>query len=177
MDNKYQKDVAEPNINVTNLNSIFECAETGDLVDTSTGEIISTEDALAEVKVLKNEIKNIEDSLPDVDQIILNNIDRANNILDKVETQIINGNMTGTMLEACATLINAVTSAATSVTGISYNNEMLDIKREELRIRDKKVMMDSIKDNTPTQVTGDVNITNQNLVMTREELLKELRGE
>ena len=182
-DNKFKKDVADPDVNIMKLNEIFEIAEsTGDLVDTTTGEVIEmtamdTAEIKSEVSEMRKELKEIEDSMPDVDQIILDNIDRANRFLDNIEEQIMKGNGSATMMESCATLINAVTQAATSITGISYNNDVLEIRRGELALRERKVSIDAMKGNQPiipSTVQGDVNITNQTITMTREELLKEL---
>ncbi len=185
-ENRYRQDVADPGINVENLNNIFECdPDSGDMVNTTTGEIVDrdsinsrdAEKTLAEVKEMKKDLAVIEDSLPDVDGIIVTNIENANSILEKVQEQILAGNLSASMIEACSSLLNAITSAATSITGISYNNDMLTIKRDELRIREKKIMMDGIKGATPSVVEGDVNITQNAITMTREELLKELRGD
>lgn len=166
-DSKFRKDVADPEADFKKLDEIFE-------VNTTTGEIVKTEDIKAEVVEMRKELKEIEESLPDVDGIILDNINRANRFLDVIEAQIMAGNLKASMIESCATLINAVTAAATSITGISYNNEMLDIKRDELRIREKKVTIDAMKANNPSHVEGDVHITQNTITMTREELLKEL---
>jgi len=169
-DNKFQKDRADTNVNVTKLDAIFN-------VNTDTGEIFKNDSdniydsALTEVTELRNELKQIESSLPDIDNIIFSNIERANRFLDIVEDQIIRGNISASMIESCATLINAVTTAATSITGISYNNNILDIKREELRIREKKLTIDNIANGAK-----EVHITNNNLTMTREQLLSELRS-
>ena len=169
-DNKFQKDRADTNVNVTKLDAIFN-------VNTDTGEIFKNDSdniydsALTEVTELRNELKQIGSSLPDIDNIIFSNIERANRFLDIVEDQIIRGNISASMIESCATLINAVTTAATSITGISYNNNILDIKREELRIREKKLTIDNIANGAK-----EVHITNNNLTMTREQLLSELRS-
>ncbi len=164
-ENKYKTDVADPDVNVSKLNEIFE-------VDTSTGEMIPIEDAKKEVAIMRETIKEIAKDIPDIDGIILDNIKRANRFLDKIEDSVMNGNGSAVMMESTATLINAVTQAATSITGISYNTDMLEIKREELRIREKKLTIENIV--KPGQ-GGDVNITNNNLTMTRAELLKELQ--
>lgn len=160
-DNKFKKDVAEIDTNVNNLDKIFN-------VDTNTGEV--TEINVSDIKSMRQELQEIESSLPNVDNIIMSNIERANRLLDLVEGQVIRGNISGSMLESIATMINAITSAATSITGISYNNEVLNIKREELAYKEKKLTIDSI-----AKGAKEVHITNNNLTMTREQLLKELR--
>jgi hypothetical protein len=177
-DNKFKKDVADPDVNISKLNDVFNVMESGEYVNEVTGEIIDVDvdKAVADVKEMRKELTSIEESLPDVDQIILENIERANRFLDRIETEVMNGNGSATMMESCATLINAVTTAATSITGISYNNDLLEIRRGELAVREKKLTIDAMKGNTPTSVTGDVNITQNTITMTREELLKEMKS-
>lgn len=176
-DNKFKKDVADPQADFDKLDKIFEVMDEvyevspdGELVNSSTGEIMNASDVKAEVVEMRKELKEIEESLPDVDQIILSNIERANRFLDKIEESLMAGNLSAGMMESVGTLINAVTAAATSITGISYNNDVLDIRREELRIREKKLTIENI-----AKGAQEVHITNNNLTMTREELLKELR--
>ena len=174
--NRFKKDVADPETNVKSLDAIFDIdPSTGDLINTNTGEISDVNDAntILEVKQMRKELKKIEDDLPDmpdVDQIILDNIKRANRFLDKIEDEVMTGNGSAIMIESVGTLINAVTQAATSITGISYNNDIVEIRREELRLREKKMTIESI-----AKGAKEVHITNNNLTMTREELLKELQ--
>jgi len=176
--NKYQKDVADPDVSVNKLNNIFDVLEDGEFVNEETGEIVEIDvaTAIAETQEMRKELKALEDDLPDVDKIILDNIARANRFLDKIEEEVMSGNGSAIMMESTATLINAVTSAATSITGISYNNDIVDIRKREVQVREKKLAIEAVKSNTPSNVHGDVNIVNNNLTMTREELLKELRA-
>ena len=175
--NRFKTDV-DLDVNVRKLDEIFEVDDTGEMVNITTGEIIE-DDAIkvkSEVSELRAELKDIEESLPDIDGIILDNINRANRFLDMIEEQVYKGNGTATMMESVGTLINAVTNAATSITGISYNNDVLEIRRNELALREKKLTLEHMKGNDPklpTTVEGDVNITQNTITMTREELLKE----
>lgn len=161
-ENKFRRDYADPEPNIDNLDEIFNTSHR--IIDMDTGEIIG------EVNDMRKELKEIEDSLPDVDQIILDNINRANRILDKVENSIATGAFTASMLEAAGKLIDSVTSAATSITGIGYNNEIIRQKERDLDIKEKKLMIDQALKNA-----GNVNITNNNLVMNREELMKMIK--
>ena len=98
---KYKQDVADPDVNIDKLNEIFE-------VDTGTGEMIPIDDDKKEIALMRESIKEIENDMPDIDGIILDNISRANRFLDKIEDSVMNGNGSAVMMESTATLINAV---------------------------------------------------------------------
>lgn len=157
---KYKENVADPLGNFDELNKTFN-------IDLTSNNF---EKEIEEVKSMKKELQSLEKDLPDVDQIILDNIDRANKLLDKLEEQILNGNISARMVEVCGQLINAVTNAATSITGINYNQQVIDNKNRALDIKEKEI---AVKIATG-QIKGakEVNITNNNLVMNREQLLK-----
>ena len=169
---KYKEDKADPQINLKELDKVF---NTGEIVDTDTGEIVEVvnidssniDKQIQEVKDMKNELKILEEDMVDVDIIIKDNIDRANRILDTVEDNLSKGDLSARVIEVAAQLINAVTAAATGITGIGYNQQQIDIKNRALDIKENEI---SVKQ----AVNGakEVNITNNNLVMSREELLK-----
>jgi hypothetical protein len=151
--NKYNEDKADPQLNLNNLNKEFN-------IDSDTNQQI------IEIKNLRKELSEIDSEI-DSDQILLDNINRANRLLDIIETDIINGQSSARLIEVVGQLINAVTSAATSITGISYNQQIIDTKNRALDIKEKELSVKDIIKNA-----DNVNITNNNLVMTREELLK-----
>jgi hypothetical protein len=158
MSDKWKEDKADPQVNVDLLNSEFDI------------EIPSNIDkTIQEVKEMRKELKELESDLPDADQIIYDNIERANRILDTIEHDIQNGDHSARLLEVVGQLINAVTSAATSITGISYNQQVIDHKNRMLDIKEKELAVRGI-----AKGAENVNITNNNLVMTREDLLKML---
>jgi hypothetical protein len=99
----------------------------------------------------------------------LENINRANRFLDKIEDDITGdrGTYTASLIEACGRLIDSVTSAANSITGASYNSEILKQKERDLDIKEKKLLVGNI-------VKGAENVTvnNNSLVMNREDLMK-----
>lgn len=169
-DNKYVKDQPEPEVDTNGLDDLFNVhIEDNQIVDGETGEVFKT---MEEVKAMRKELQELEEDLPDVDQIILDNITRANRLLDKIEGDITGdrGTYTASLIESVATLINAVTSAANSVTGISVGSETLRLKERALDIKEKEVALKSI-------VRGAENVTvNQNqLVMNREDLMKMIK--
>jgi len=173
VENKYKKDVAEPETDVNTLNDIFDVSidnntiidEDGVIVDISTGEILD------KAKQLRKELKELSDDLPDVDLIITNNIDRANRLLDALERDITgeSGSYTASLIEAVGKLMDVVTSSANSITGMSQHTDTIRQKERALDIQEKKVMLSGI-------VKGAENVTvnNNNLIMNREELMKML---
>ena len=170
-DNKYRKDYAEPESNFDELDELFGIDNNqpdttveveGDVVDIETGEVLD------EVKRMRKELKDLQDEEPDIDQIILSNVNRANRILDKVEDSIERGEFTASMIEAAGKLIDSVTSAATSITGISYNSEVLKQKDRDLDRKEKEL---AIKQITQSK-NSETNITNNNLIMNREDLME-----
>jgi hypothetical protein len=171
--NKYVKDQAEPESDMSALDEIFNVAIDNNLiVDANTGEIISEAEITDEVKAMRKELKDLEDDLPDVDQFIVDNINRANRILDKVEEDITGdrGNYTASLIEACSNLINTVTSAANSITGITVGQEQLRQKERALDIKEKEVAIKGIM-----KGDGNVTVNNNSLIMNREELMKMIK--
>jgi len=156
-DVKYKEDKADPQVNINGLNEEF---------NISTNNIDSQ---IQDIKNMKKELRDISKDLDgeDPDKIILDNIDRANRMLDLIETDICNGERSARMFEVVGQLINAITTAATSITGISYNQQVIDNKNRALDIKEKELTIKGI-----VKGAENVNVTNNNLIMTREELLK-----
>lgn len=152
---KYKEDKSDPELNTNSLNNEFN-------IDS---DKINKE--IEKVQSMRKELLDIEKDQPDVDKIILNNIDRANNILDHIEKEIYTGNANARQIEVVGQLINAVTTAATSITGISYNQQIIDNKNRSLDIKERELTVKGI-----IKGAENVNITNNNLVMNREEVLK-----
>jgi len=154
---EYKEDKTDPQINMDSLNKEF---------DVQIQSEDSMEVQIQEVQDMRKELTEIENGFPDSDQIILDNIKRANRILDIVEKNIKEGDHSARFLEVAGQLINAVTAAATSVTGISYNQQIIDNKNRALDIKERELEVKSI-----VKGAENVNITNNNLVMSREDLL------
>lgn len=97
--------------------------------------------------------------------IIANNIDRANEILDKVQEELNSGNFTARLVEVAGNLINSVTAASKEL--ISDENY-----KKYLHLRDKLVKLKKIE--IDWKVSGKGNrIANQNLILAnREDILK-----
>jgi hypothetical protein len=165
--NMYLKpEYADPEPNTKALDDLFNVAiEDNQIIDIGTGEI------LGEVNAMRKELKELEDDLPDADQILVNNIDRANRILDKVEASIETGAFTASMIEAAGKMIETVTSAANSITGIGYNAEVIRQKDRDLDRKERELLVKGIVG----KVEGGLTINNNNLTMNREDLMKMIK--
>ncbi len=109
-------------------------------------------------------------SSTDPEEVIKENIDRANRILDRVETEIDNGNFSARMVEVAAGMINTVTNSGKEVMANINYKRYLQIR--EAMIQYKYDELESKK----TQFRNAP--TNQNIIVTdREHLMKLLDGE
>lgn len=170
-ENKYVKDQPDPLPDTNGLDEIFNVAiENNQVIDMDTGEVM--EEPISEVDAMRKELKDLVKDVPDVDQIILDNIDRANRLLDKLEDDITGdrGSYSASLMESVATLINAVTSAANSVTGISVGQETIRQKERALDLKEREIGLKSI-----IKGADNVTVNNNNLVMNREDLMKMIK--
>lgn len=142
----------------------------------------STEDRQQEIEAIADMRRQlmVAGQEDDPDTIILSNIERANNLLDIAQHSIEAGGETNARLfEVCAQLINAITSAATSVQNTSfgmmkheYNMEMVEVKKQEVAV---KAILANEKANKSTSVSGETD--GKVVVMTREALLNMIDDE
>lgn len=134
---------------------------------------------LEKIKQMKNELAKSmkqKEEQEDPDNILYQNIDRANRFLDILENEITEKDpQTGKgknksisrLFEVSAQLINAITSATQSIAG-SYKDDMeYQYKLELLELKNKELM---IKHALGGQGGGS-NTTNNLIVSSREELL------
>lgn len=159
---KFKENEPDPQMNISELDAIFDVA-----IDKR-----SIDKQVQEVDEMRKEIQVLSDDLPDADQLIIDNIDRANRILDKIEDNLDRGELSARLFEVTGQLINAVTAAATSITGISYNQQSIDIKTRALDIKEAENEVKSL-----VKGAKEVNITNNNLTMSREKILEMIKGE
>ena len=159
-DTKYKEDYADPQLNIEGLDREFNIK----------GGNITTQ--INQISDMKKELQGISKELEgeDPDKIILDNINRANRMLDLIEEDVKSGSRSARLFEVCGQLINAITSAATSITGISYNQQVIDNKERALDIKEKELTVKNI-----ARGDGDVNVTNNNLIMTQQQLLDMLK--
>lgn len=141
-----------------------------------------SEDRRADIEAI-NEMRNqlmLAGQVNDPDVILLSNIDRANTLLDTAQQAIENGaENAARMYEVSAQLINAITSAATSVQNSTfgmqkheYNMKIVAVKEKELIVKQAIAQGKLEKQSTAGDGSGSTV-----MVMSREELLKMIEKE
>lgn len=133
---------------------------------------------LEKIQNMKNElqesIKKKEEN-EDPDNLLYQNIERANRFLDTLEHRIMNPNeqgkkeSTSRLFEVSAQLINAITSATQSIVGAQKDDMEYQYKLELLELKNKELM---VKSAMKGGESGKGHTTNNNLIVTsREQLL------
>jgi len=129
-----------------------------------------------EMEILEAEIAEITGSLSinkfksesNPDQVLSDNISRANRILDILEDDAKETRkVSARKAEVMAQLINAVTNAANSIISDEYNKAYLQIRNSVLRLKEKEIQI--------KQIGSGRSGTQQILVTDRESILKILR--
>ena len=103
--------------------------------------------------------------------ILKGNIKKANQILDKLQDELDNGNFTARMVEVAGNIINGITAASKEI--ISKENYVgyLEIRKQLKDLKEREVV---IKEKVGIRGTT----TNQNIIVTsREDLLKIMSNE
>jgi len=105
----------------------------------------------------------------DPEEVIKENIERANRILDRVEEEIENGNFSARMVEVASAMINTVTTSGKEIMANVNYKKYLQIR--ESMIQYKYDELESKKNQFKNSTT------NQNIILTdREHLMKLLDG-
>lgn len=114
----------------------------------------------------------------DPDEILYTNIERANTLLDSAQRSIENGGETNARLfEVCAQLINAITSAATSIQTGTFGNLKHEYNMKLIEVKEKEVMVKSAIAQAKIEGGPRSSSSNTIVAMSREELLRILEDE
>jgi len=106
------------------------------------------------------------------DKILQENVVKANVVLDRIITEIANGNFSARMAEVAAKTVDSITNLAATMGNLSFQSQDLQMKLSMIRLKERQV---DIQENKITQVNK---IGTQNILVTnREDLLKLLKGE
>jgi hypothetical protein len=158
-DNKFVKEV-DTVLDKKKLNTIFELPDQKNLPE--------------KINEMKKELqsveKEIEENNIDSDEILNSNIERANRFLDIVERELEEGRVKGVLLEAAASLINGITSAANSIVGSSYNDDQTRLKEKALELKEKELFLKQ----SMNEKKGDKSTNIFNTIMTDRESLLEM---
>lgn len=102
-----------------------------------TFDIDNIEEAKDTVKELKETLHEVEENVDsESDEILRNNIARANRILDVLEDDIHSGENNPHLIKALADLIKSITDAAQALASLSFQD--LDYEMEEQKLQLKK---------------------------------------
>jgi hypothetical protein len=132
---------------------------------------------LGQIREMRLQLNDAIDG-QDPDDILYQNIERANTLLDSAQQTIERGGETNARLfEVCAQLINAITNAATSIATGGFNNQKHEYNMKMLEVKEKEVMVKHAlaQDKITTGQTGGRKGTV--VAMSREELLRILEDD
>lgn len=101
-------------------------------------------------------------------KILKDNIDRANDILDKVQDEVEGSNFSARLVEVAGQLINSITTSTKTILDNDNYNKYLDIKKGLALLKKREVDIKALKIDRPKS---------QNLIVaSREDVLKLLEG-
>lgn len=165
----YDEDTANSQVNKSSLEGEFNL----DTSDDTTRDI-------QEIKDMRQALlSTIGDSNRDPDDILYVNINRANDLLDIVQNSINDGGTTNARLfEVAAQLVNAITSAATSVqnSGFGMMKHEYNMKIAEIKEREVAVKAAIAQDKSGSRQSSGLS-DGKVVVMTREALLGMIENE
>lgn len=119
------------------------------------------------------DFEEVEIDYDDPISILKGNIIKANQLLDKVQTEMLGGNFTARMVEVAGNIINAITTASKEIISKDNYEDFIKIKSDLNALKEREVI---IKEKS--RKTGGNRIDNQqNIIVTsREDLLKIMDG-
>ena len=119
----------------------------------------------------EDQFEEVEIDYDDPLSILKGNIKKANQILDKIQAEMIGGNFTARMVEVAGNIINGITAASKEIMGDKNYNQYLEIRKDLAKLKEREVV---IKEKSGIRGGGT---TNQNIIVTsREDLLKIMEG-
>ena len=84
-------------------------------------------------------IEHVTPQTNNPDSIIMNNIDNANTVLDKIITELNSGNFSARLAEVAGQLVNAVTTATEKIYMKGFNIETLQIKKSMIHLKEREL--------------------------------------
>jgi len=104
--------------------------------------------------------------------ILKGNIQKANQLLDKIQNEMLGGNFTARMVEVAGNIINGITAASKEIISEKNYKGYLEVKQELNKLKEREVV---IKEKTG--IKGGHVENQQNIIVTsREDLLKIMDG-
>lgn len=97
------------------------------------------------------------------------NIYNANQLLEKIQHEMNNGNFSARLAEVASTIINSVTQASKEIISDENYDDYMQVRRALVQLKAKEL---EIKENSSRRPTNQTNV----LVTSREDLLKVLEN-
>lgn len=120
-------------------------------------------------ETIENDAKDISIKKGSSEDLLRDNIDRANRILDSVELELSSGNISPRMFEVAGLLINAVSTAVAQLNISEFNKSGLLLKERMIELNRMKIEAE-VRDGKIKSITNQQNI----IVTDRETILKML---
>ena len=140
-------------LNTHGLEEEFNLAEQEEVSDAVEPEIVEVDPFEIEWEAQNDEIKILKD-----------NIDRANEILDKVQDEVEGSNFSARLVEVAGQLINSITTGTKTILDNDNYNKYLDIKKGLALLKKREVDIKALRIDRPKS---------QNLIVaSREDVLK-----
>jgi hypothetical protein len=163
VETKYNSDAADPQVNTSSLDEAF-----------GIDNVENNEKQLIKVQEMRTTLENLDDEAS-TDTILLENVERANRLLDKLETTIIDGGDTSARLfEVAATLMNAVSQATAGIVGAGNDAQKNDMQMRIVTLKEQEFELKKMIQGKKVNEIGSP-ITNNILVTDRESLLKMIK--
>ena len=141
------------------------------MLDTNLSQCFDIEEARKELDIIQDQIDNEETP----NDILKQNVGRAQRLLDKIETEWEAGTTSSTikLVEVAAKLIDCITSAANSMITNDVNLETTNQKQEYLDLKKLEFDLKKSKMEGKEQTPSTINNTQNNVYLTsREDILK-----
>jgi len=114
----------------------------------------------------------IEVDYDDALEALKNNIFNANQLLEKIQSEMNNGNFSARLAEVASTILNSVTQASKEILSDKNYGDYMEVRKALVQLKAKEL---EIKEQRMISGSGPRNQTNV-LVTSREDLLKVLES-
>jgi len=104
--------------------------------------------------------------------ILKGNIQKANQLLDKIQTEMLGGNFTARMVEVAGNIINGITAASKEIISKENYEGYLEVKVELNKLKEREVLIKEKSGGKQGIIENQQNI----IVTSREDLLKIMDG-
>lgn len=161
--NGYGENRAEPHLSIPSMEKEFNLTKKQQEQLNQVEEMRDT---------LKEEEKKVKDSKEDPDDILYRNIERANALLDNLQQSITEGNNEPRMFEVAGQLINAITTASSSIVGVTQHDDEMEYKQKWLEYKEKELAIkQAMKGGGNKEALGEGGYQQNNIIVTDRESL------